>query len=173
MSRISVIIPLFCGHSTLATTLHSVAMQSIIDDVEIAIINDGDKIDYSDILKRFSNLNIKYVVREKNGGCGAARNTGIRNAESEYICFLDSDDNLISPLSLEIMYNRIVAEKADVLASVFESEMRFTDGVAVKQMKKAVTWCHGKVYRKQYLIDNNIFFDGGLPSVGSYRVGHD
>lgn len=162
MYKMSVIIPLYKGRDTLGSTLHSVAMQSIIDDVEIAIINDGDKIDYSDILKRFSNLNIKYVVREKNGGCAAARNTGIRNAESEYICFLDSDDNLISPLSLEIMYNRIVAEKADVLVSVFESEMRFKNGVAIKQMKNVVTWCHGKVYRKQYLLDNNIFFDERL-----------
>lgn len=162
MGKISVIIPLYKGRDTLGSTLHSVAMQSIIDDVEIVIINDGDKIDYSDILKRFSNLNIEYFIREKNGGCAAARNSGIRNAESEYICFLDSDDNLISPLSLEIMYNRIVAEKADVLVSVFESEMRFKDGVAIEQMKNAVTWCHSKLYRKQYLLDNNIFFDERL-----------
>jgi hypothetical protein len=60
------------------------------------------------------------------------------------------------------MYNRIVAEKADVLVSAFESEMRFKNGVAIKQMKNAVTWCHGKVYRKQYLLDNNIFFDERL-----------
>ena len=60
------------------------------------------------------------------------------------------------------MHNRIVAEQADVLVSVFESEGRFDDGIAIKSMKNAITWCHGKVYRRQYLLDNNIFFDERL-----------
>lgn len=162
MGKISVIIPLFCGHSTLAATLHSVAMQSIINDVEIVIINDGDKIDYSDILKCFPDLNIKYVTNSENRGCGGARNTGIRKASNSFCIFVDSDDQLVNSLSLEIMYNRIVAEKADVLVSVFESEMRFVDGVAIKQMKNTPTWCHGKLYRRQYLLDNNLFFDERL-----------
>lgn len=158
MGKISVIIPLYKGHDTLGSTLHSVAMQSIIDDAEIVIVNDGDAIDYSDILGKFSDLNIKYIVRERNGGCAASRNTGIKNAKNSFITFLDSDDNFVSPLSLEIMYNRIVAEKADVLVSVFESEMRFKNGVAIKKMERQVTWTHSKLYRKQFLIDNNIFF---------------
>ena len=162
MSKISVIIPLFCGKDTVAATLHSIAMQSIINETEIVIVNDFDGIDYSDILAKFDNLNIVYVQRKQNGGCAASRNTGIKNAKNSFITFLDSDDNFVSPLSLEIMYNRIVAEKADVLVSTFESEMRFKNGVAIKQMKNAVTWCHGKVYRKQYLLDNNIFFDERL-----------
>lgn len=162
MSKISVIIPLFCGEDTIAATLHSVAMQSIINETEIVIVNDFDGIDYSDILAKFDELNIVYVQREENGGCSAARNTGIKEASNSTICFLDSDDQLTNSLSLEIMYNRIVAEKADVLVSVFESEMRFKNGVAIRQMKNAVTWCHGKVYRKQYLLDNNIFFDERL-----------
>lgn len=162
MGKISVIIPLYKGHDTLGSTLYSVAMQSIINETEIVVVNDFDGIDYSDILAKFDDLNIVYVQREKNGGCAASRNTGIKNAKNSFITFLDSDDNFVSPLSLEIMYNRIVAEKADVLVSVFESEMRFKNGVAIKQMKNAVTWCHGKVYRKQYLLDNNIFFDERL-----------
>lgn len=162
MSKISVIIPLFCGKDTIAATLHSIAMQSIINETEIVIVNDFDGIDYSDILAKFDDLNIVYVQRKQNGGCAASRNTGIKNAKNSFITFLDSDDNFVSPLSLEIMYNRIVAEKADVLVSTFESEMRFKNGVAIKQMKNAVTWCHGKVYRKQYLLDNNIFFDERL-----------
>lgn len=162
MSKISVIIPLYKGRDTLGSTLHSVAMQSIINETEIVVVNDADEIDYSDILAKFDDLNIVYVQREQNGGCAAARNTGIRESSNSIICFVDSDDQLANSLSLEIMYNRIVAEKADVLVSVFESEIRFKDGVAIKQMKNAVTWCHSKLYRKQYLLDNNIFFDERL-----------
>jgi glycosyltransferase involved in cell wall biosynthesis len=101
-------------------------------------------------------------VRDINGGAAAARNTGIRNAETNYLVFIDSDDQLVSPLSLEILHNRIVAEKADVLSSIFESEMRLTDGVAIKQIKSMPTWTHGRIYCKQYLLDNNIFFDERL-----------
>ena len=162
MYKMSVIIPLYKGRDTLGSTLHSVAMQSIINETEIVIVNDFDGIDYSDILAKFNDLNIKYVTNPENRGCGGARNTGAREASADFILFADSDDQLTNSLSLEIMYNRIVAEKADVLVSVFESEMRFKNGVAIKQMKNAVTWCHGKVYRKQYLLDNNIFFDERL-----------
>ena len=45
-----------------------------------------------------------------------------------------------------------------MLMSVFESEMRFSDGVALKKMERQVTWVHSKLYRRQFLIDNEIFF---------------
>lgn len=32
------------------------------------------------------------VIHKQNAGLGMARNTGIENAEGEYVCFLDSDD---------------------------------------------------------------------------------
>ena len=162
MGKISVIIPLYNRRNTLKQTLHSIAMQSIISETEIVIVNDCDGVNYEDILAKFDDLNIKYVTNSKNRGCAGARNTGIREASNSIICFVDSDDQLTNSLSLEIMCNRIVAEKADVLVSVFESEMRFKNGVAIKQMKNAVTWCHSKLYRKQYLLDNNIFFDERL-----------
>lgn len=158
MSKISVIIPLFCGKDTISATLHSIAMQSFINETEIVIVNDFDGIDYSDILSRFSDLNIKYVTNPENRGCAGARNTGIREATTPFICFVDSDDAFSHSLALEIMYNRIVAERADVLVSVFESEMRFADGVAVRKMEKQITWTHSKLYRKQFLLDNNIYF---------------
>lgn len=162
MYKMSVIIPCYNARDTIAKTLYSIAMQSIADEIEVIIVNDADGVNYTDILSRFTDLHIKYVINSENRGCGGARNTGAREASAAFILFADSDDQLINSLSLEIMHNRIVAEKADVLVSVFESEMRFKNGVAIKQMKNAVTWCHGKVYRKQYLLDNNIFFDERL-----------
>lgn len=158
MNKLSVIIPLYHGVSTIAKTLHSIAIQSIAYEAEVIVVNDADGLDYSNILGRFPDLRIKYVTNPENRGCAGARNTGIREATTSYICFIDSDDVFSHPLALEVMYNRIVAEKADILVSVFESEMRFADGVAVRKMQKQITWTHGKMYRKQFLIDNNIFF---------------
>ena len=162
MGKLSVIIPLYCGRGTLAQTLHSIAMQSIIDETEIVIINDHDGIDYSDILGKFSDLDIRYIVHSENRGCGGARNTGIREAKNSYITFADSDDQYTSSLTLEVMYSRIKAEKADMLAGAFESEMRQGNGIAIKKMERSPVWCHNKFYRRQFLLDNNLFFNENL-----------
>ena len=162
MGKISVIIPLYKGHDTLKQTLYSIAMQSIIDETEIVIVNDFDGINYSDILAKFDDLNIKYVTNPENRGCAGARNTGIREASNSIICFADSDDQYTSPLTLEIMYNRIKAEGADMLAGAFESEMRQDNGVAIKKMERSPVWCHNKFYRRQFLLDNNLFFNENL-----------
>ena len=107
MGKISVIIPLYNGRNTLKQTLHSIAMQSIISETEIVIVNDCDGVNYEDILAKFDNLNIVYVQRRNNGGCGQARNTGIRNASADYVCFIDADDQFVHPFALEIVYNKI------------------------------------------------------------------
>lgn len=107
MPKLSVIIPCFKARETIAKTLHSIAMQSIADDIEIIVVNDADNINYSDILRKFDDLNIVYVQRDHNGGCGASRNSGIRHATADYITFADSDDQFTSSIALEIMYNKI------------------------------------------------------------------
>ena len=79
MPKVSVIIPCYKAKETIAKTLHSIAMQTISEEIEVIIVNDCDCLDYHSIIDtaRFGDLDIKFVVREKNGGCGAARNTGI------------------------------------------------------------------------------------------------
>ena len=162
MPKLSVIIPCFKARETIAKTLHSIAMQSIAGNIEIIVVNDADEINYSDILCKFNDLNIVYVQRDHNGGCGAARNTGIRNATADFVCFIDSDDQFTNPLTLEIMYNKIKAEKVDMLAGDFESEMRQDNGIAIKKIEKSPVWCHNKYYRRQFLLDNNLFFSEKL-----------
>lgn len=163
MYKMSVIIPCYKATETISATLHSIAMQSIAKDVEVIVVNDCDNLYYGDIIQRFKpDLNIRLVYNKKNLGCGGARNTGIREAMADWICFIDADDQFTSSLSLEVMYNRIKAERADILSGVFESEGRFADGVAIKKMERKPTWCHSKVYRKQFLLDNNLFFDERL-----------
>lgn len=158
MGKLSVIIPLYKGHDTLKQTLHSIAMQSIVSEIEIVIVNDFDNISYSDILDKFDDLNITYVTNPRNLGCAGARNTGIKNATSEYILFLDSDDALASPLSAELLYHRAKITNADVVVGEFQSEMRCDKGVAIKEMKHSATWMHSKLFKKSFLIDNDLWF---------------
>ena len=43
------------------------------------------------VIERFRGP-VRHLVRERSGGPSAARNTGIRASDSEYIAFLDDDD---------------------------------------------------------------------------------
>lgn len=164
MYKLSVVIPCYNAKETIAKSLHSIAMQSISDEIEVIIVNDCDGINYDAIIDtaRFGDLHIKYIVRDKNGGCGASRNTGISQATSDYVMFLDADDCFTNCLALEILYNRIKSEDADMLVSGFESEIRQPNGIAIKKINKSPTWCHGRVYKRQYLLDNNLYFDERL-----------
>ena len=162
MPKISVIIPCYKCRETIGKALHSIAMQSIAEDVEVVIANDADDLPYRDIISKFPELNIKFVVNEVNKGCGGARNLGIREASSLFCVFLDSDDQLGSSLSLEVLYESIKTKNVDMVSSVFESEVRTDKGVVIRKMEHQPTWCHGRVYRRQYLLNNNLFFNEKL-----------
>ncbi len=72
------------------------AIQSVLDQRyqswELIIVDDGSTDDTQGIVKPFLEDNrITYILQE-NSGAAHARNTGVANASSEYITFLDSDD---------------------------------------------------------------------------------
>ena len=60
------------------------------EDYEIVVIDDGSKIDYSELVKKYS---LTYTKTE-NQGIFAARALGISLAKGDYIAFVDSDDSV-------------------------------------------------------------------------------
>ncbi len=95
--NISVIIPTYNRFKFLQRALKSVYSQTHKPS-EVIIIDDGSndetpKIQTSVILNSIQNLGIKTkYIFQKNGGVSSARNLGIKNASSDWIAFLDSDD---------------------------------------------------------------------------------
>ncbi|MGD1913659.1 MAG: glycosyltransferase family 2 protein [Rivularia sp. (in: cyanobacteria)] len=108
MPKISIIIPAYNAMSYLPETLESVFGQTFTD-FEILIINDGSSDDIVEWVsqitesrlkgsheiflrrKKFGRVPVK-LISQANQGVSAARNTGIRKAQGEYIAFLDADD---------------------------------------------------------------------------------
>lgn len=88
--KYSVIIPVYNRTDTLRTAVESVFLQTI-KDYEIIVVDDGSDLSVSSCLKPYMSR-INYIRHDKNLGVSAARNTGIRAAKGDYICFLDSDD---------------------------------------------------------------------------------
>ncbi|XGV98162.1 MAG: glycosyltransferase family 2 protein [Leptolyngbya sp. BL-A-14] len=98
MPKVSVVIPAYNAMQYLEATLESVLKQTFTD-FEVLIINDGSK---DHIVEWFSQIkdNRVKLISQHNQGLSRARNTGITNAQGEYIAFLDADD-LWEPSKLE------------------------------------------------------------------------
>jgi len=88
---ISVIIPTYNRASLLARALNSVLNQTY-RSIEVIVVDDGSQDGTEESVKRINDKRIRYIKHEKNRGVSAARNTGIDKAKSNYIAFLDSDD---------------------------------------------------------------------------------
>ena len=97
MKKISVIIPVYNIEKYLPKCLQSIEEQSVFQDLEIILIDDGSKDSSGKICDNFANkYNNVYVTHKKNGGVSSARNIGIEIATGEYISFVDGDDYLNS-----------------------------------------------------------------------------
>lgn len=91
---LSVVIPVYNVEETLAACLDSVTKQSY-ERLQIIIVDDGSPDDSYSIAKKYVDRDKRIqIVRKKNGGLGAARNTGIAYAKGKYLTFVDSDDTV-------------------------------------------------------------------------------
>ena len=122
---ISIIIPCFNAEKTLEKCLESVVQQSYTN-LEIIIIDDGSTDEVSLIYSKFQSNDERILVfKQQNSGVSKARNTGVKAATGDYICFVDSDDwaelNYCSEL-----YSLLVGENADI--SIVEASYEDENG---------------------------------------------
>jgi len=92
MIKVSVIIPAYNSEKFIRETVFSVLNQSL-KPREILVIDDGSTDQTGKIVKDLGRRHkiIEYVY-QNNKGLSAARNTGIKKSQFQYIAFLDSDD---------------------------------------------------------------------------------
>lgn len=100
---ISVIIPFYSNVIWLEEAVDSVLNQDYTN-YEIIVVNDGSKEDLTAFLEHYGDKIVYYS--QENGGAASARNTGIKNAQGEYIAFLDSDD-LWKPNKLSVQIQKM------------------------------------------------------------------
>ncbi|MCE1610275.1 glycosyltransferase family 2 protein [Enterobacter ludwigii] len=103
--KLSVVVPCYNSRDFIAECLQSV-LPYMSQAIELIIVNDGSTDDSSDIIERSINNhksnNIR-VIHQKNAGLSAARNSGIKIAQGEYVAFLDSDDFYHSDFWKEVL----------------------------------------------------------------------
>jgi glycosyltransferase involved in cell wall biosynthesis len=127
---ISVIIPTYNRAYCLSRAIDSVLAQS--HPVEkICVIDDGSTDDTQQLLQ--SNYPQIHYIRQENKGVSAARNEGIRKIKSQWIAFLDSDDEWL-PQKIEKQLFELTRQPMYKLIHCDEVWIR--NGVRVNAMNK-------------------------------------
>ena len=112
-TKITVIIPFYNAKNHLKRSVDSVLSQTF-QDFEIILINDGSSDESVKIANSFVSSNEKIsVISIPNSGPGIARNKGVANAKSEYIVFLDADDELPKN-ALQDLLTCIITNESDL-----------------------------------------------------------
>jgi len=125
MPLFSIIIPVYNVEKYLRECVDSILCQKF-KDYEVILVNDASPDNCGKICDEYANSNtrIKVIHHERNQGLSMARNSGIREAISKYLLFLDSDDFFIGE-NLTAIHEKL-QENPDV-DIVFLSACSFDD----------------------------------------------
>jgi len=89
---VSVIVPAFDAATKIRRTLNSVLAQTY-QEIEVIVVDDGSSDATGAIVEDYVERDARFhLIRQRNAGVGAARNTAIRIARGKYIAPLDADD---------------------------------------------------------------------------------
>lgn len=144
--------------------LDSLAIQQNVrmDEIGVVIVNDGTDIHLTDDFLKSYPYDIEYYLNEHKG-VSATRNACLDHATANFVMFCDADDMFYNACGLWMIF-REMQIGFDGLVSVFVEETRNPMNGEILYINREMdsTFVHGKVYRRQYLIDNNIRFNPDL-----------
>lgn len=142
----------------------SIAIQRGInfEDIEVIVVNDGR----DELLtgREFINYpyHVDYIPMNEHGGVSKARNFALDHAHGDYVMFCDIDDMFLNNCGIHLLFCAM-KEEPDFTSSSFVEEVFNKDGAyKIVRHDKDITFIHGKMYRRRYLVDNNIRFDESL-----------
>jgi glycosyltransferase involved in cell wall biosynthesis len=116
MPKISVIVPVYKVEEYIKKCLDSIISQTL-RDIEIIVLNDGSPDMCEEIILQYVALDNRIIYeKHENVGLGPTRNLGIKRATGDYLAFIDSDDYIERDM-LEVLYNKAIAEQADVVCA--------------------------------------------------------
>lgn len=182
---ISIIIPCYNVEQYINRCFESISKQTIgLDGIEIIFVNDAstDKtLEYLLSIEKQYEENVLVVNFEENRKQGAARNVGMSYATGKYIAFVDADD-FIEPEMFEYMIKKIEQYDCDFVQCRYDFVGNFMKQMISKPWDRE--WCANlednnqrkqfmiermnlvsvcdKVYKRDFLINNDIFFIEGL-----------
>lgn len=144
--------------------LDSIALQQNVpfDQIGVIICNDGGDVFLSDELLTAYPFPVEYH-KEPHRGVSGTRNACLDYATADYVMFCDADDIFYNACGLWILFREMEAG-FDSLVSAFTEETRdpATKAAVYVNHDMDSTFVHGKVHRRQYLIDQGIRWKDAL-----------
>ncbi|MFI7346318.1 glycosyltransferase [Streptomyces sp. NPDC049936] len=177
---ITVIVPAYNAAATLSRALDSLVVQTC-QDLEVVVVDDASQDSGRAVAESYAGRipRLRVISRQTNsGGVGAPRNDGIRAARGEYVMFLDSDDELPAK-ACELLLESARNTGADITAGrahrvnlqrgtthVWQPMLygadRNVDGIRSWPELINDPIAAAKLYRRDLLLGNEIFFPEGL-----------
>lgn len=175
--KISVIVPVHNAQDYLEEMIRSVLTQTH-ESMEIILIENGSKDQSLALCQKWAEKDERIrVYQETESGIGNARNRGMREAQGEYICFVDADDRISDVDILEKMIRVLEQTGADLAVCNYvrlwndrilpaashecfsglrpdSADFRFQGFFSVGTL--AYVW--GKIYRSSFLAEHEICF---------------
>lgn len=146
--KVTVITVCFNAMSSIASTIKSVAEQTIFNQIEYLVIdgnsNDGTTAFLNDQLSVIDKL-----ISEPDQGIYDAMNKGILNASGDWVIFLNAGDRFFDVETLERIFPQlsgadVVYGKTLVYDNIHQEELR--PGYPLSMDWKTIPYCHQSVF---------------------------
>lgn len=169
---LSIVIPVYNTEKYLSECIESLIKQTYTN-IEIICVDDCSPDNSASIIKEYmqQDSRVKYIAHKENKFQGGARNTGIEQAQGEYITFIDSDDYIADINCYKTAINNLEKYSADTsIFSFFEKgergEKNYKISSSVKGFHKLnrdnFTKVHcspcNKIFKLTDIKANNLFF---------------
>ena len=178
---VSIIVPIYNAESFLDDCLESILKQTY-ENIEVLLIDDGSTDNSFSICEKYKNNDNRIkLIKQENSGVSITRNNGIKNANGEYIIFVDSDD-VCDLKMVEILLQKSINKEVDYVLGnikivdtelhdigycdlpngVYSKEQYLKKILLVKDINYVCGAPYSKLFKTSIIKNNNILFDVDL-----------
>ena len=162
---LSVIVPAYNVEQYICNCLESILRQKVSFPYEVIVINDGSTDATAQLLEQYASYEHFSLFHQDNRGLSAARNRGIECSRGKYLCFVDSDDELL-PGALEALVRKAVQTEAMLVVGSYEKRLRNGSLLYTRQLEDKKIgdvglpgFAHGRIIH--YSVFRNLRFPDG------------
>lgn len=176
---ITIIIPVYNGEKYLHRCLESVINQTY-RELEIIIVDDGSTDSSLEICEEYQRKDQRIqIIKQDNAGVSSARNRALESVKTEWILFMDADDELTED-TVEI-YQKVIMDEPDIdfiaggiekisfrrtvsysfhIMPLYEDKGKNLAVNVLNNLPNGTVW--GKLFRSNIIRENKLRFDEDL-----------